>query len=142
MKRILAVAVLGLLLAACGTNESAGDPGPRPTKVEEKHAEQKTTEAVEGAFLEWMSADNDGDCEGVKARVTQPDSIDCEIVEEQAGAWEGLVDDEEYLAQYSKVTITQESATMEIEDHTDEVLVWDLERVDGRWLIVSDADDA
>lgn len=137
MKRMIALVVTALALAACGINDVPETPQETGSGIEEL-----SDEAAQEAFEEWLNAENEGDCALVKSRVTQPDSVDCDLVKEQAGSWANLVDDEGYLAEYTEVTLNNESAVIEVEDHTDEILSWDMERVDGRWLIVTDADDA
>ena len=85
MKRMIALVVTALALAACGINDVPETPQETGSGIEEL-----SDEAAQEAFEEWLNAENEGDCALVKSRVTQPDSVDCDLVKEQAGSSVGF----------------------------------------------------
>lgn len=136
MKRCLVLVCLSWALVACASDSpSSSDPTLAPTSAS---AEARSADAVEAAFEEWVNAENSGDCEAVKSRVTQPDLIDCDEVADREGSWDDFLDMDSL---HYDVSITNDSAVIELSDDQGEQGLWDMQWVDGRWLVVSEADD-
>ena len=135
MKRLLSMVALLVVLSACGT-----DSADRNDKSgADSQGEKRSSAAATAAFEEWYTAMNEGDCAGVKSRVTQPDLIDCDEVLEGKGEWNDL---KVFTTKSLNVTLIDESAVVHLTDKSGEQSRWDMEWVDKRWLLVSDADDA
>ena len=136
MKRCLVLVCLSWALVACGSDSpSQSEPTPTPSP---SSADARSAGAAEAAFGEWMNAENSGDCEVVKSRVTQPDMVDCDEVADREGSWDEFLD---MNSLDFEVSITDDSAVIELSDEQGEQGLWDMQWVDGRWLIVSEADD-
>ncbi len=129
MRAVVSVVVL-LVLVACGASE------PEPAAPASTAARASTTEQAVEAL---MRALEDGDCATVKTVVVRRTEIDCAQVGEASGMLvaEGTDIDE---VRYADGEITGDSATVTItwrDDLPAETI--DLQRVDGRWLVVFDS---
>lgn len=113
--RRLAVALAALaLVAGCGT------------KTADDH------DASE-ALVDYLAAVDDGNCDAVKKVVVDPDSVDCDEVSSSSGLY-----GDELGSLTAKVTDeVDDSAVVTVtwsDDSTDD---YDLQRVDGTWLVIT-----
>lgn len=131
-----------LALTACGQSgqrtEADVEPSEKPSQVVPSE-EPVTASAAEKAAQEWLIAQNEGDCEVYKKRVTQPQEVDCDEVKELKGSWDGVLDFES--AEF-EASVTDVSALIYVRDGSEEFGPWDSIWIDGHWLIVLGADDA
>lgn len=142
MRILLIVVGLTLALTACGQSaqrtETDAEPSENPSLVAPSE-EPVTAIGAEKAAHEWLIAQNEGDCEVYKKRVTQPQEVDCDEVKELKGSWDGVLDFES--AEF-EASVTDVSALIYVRDGSEEFGPWDCVWIDGRWLMVLDADDA
>jgi hypothetical protein len=140
MKRLLGLIVLALFtLTACSV--PSNPPGSGGDKVEETPGVRPTSENAIEALQAYLLASNQGNCEGVKSLVTQPDVVDCDVVAELAGTWADS--DEELTNLEFEAEVVDSAATITTTFSDGEVgrfsFVW---TDDNRWLMVVDAEDS
>lgn len=133
MKLLLAVASL-IVLAACGTSDSGGAE-PSGTPASTAAAPTGAAAAVEQLML----ALDAGDCEAARRLVVTPSELDCDVVVEAEGSF---ADEGNDLADatYSAGPAQGSSTSVTIDwgsGNPNES--YDVEQVDGRWLVVFDS---
>ncbi|MFI5426463.1 hypothetical protein [Aeromicrobium sp. UC242_57] len=135
--RLLLAAMSLVLVAACGTSDSGGGgstESPAPTAP--------TASAASGpaaAVEQPMRALDAGDCDAVKALVVTPSAVDCGDVEAAEGSFadEGTeLDDVTYTAGPSQGTTAKVTIDWGNDNPGES---YDVENVDGTWLVVFDA---
>lgn len=134
MKKLLAVVSL-VVLAACGTSDDPGGKSPRPSSSTTSAAPSGAAGAVE----QLMRALDAGDCPAARKAVLTPAELDCGLVRDSAGSFaeEGNdLADATYTAgptQGSTARVTIDWGSGNPEES------YDVEKVDGRWLVVFDS---
>ncbi|TXJ05255.1 MAG: hypothetical protein E6Q27_06135 [Aeromicrobium sp.] len=140
MKRLLGLILLALFsITACSV--PSNPPGSGGDNVEETPGVRPTAEGAIEAAQAYLLASNQGNCEGVKNLVTQPDAVDCDVVAELAGTW---ADSDEELANLKfEAEVVDSAATITTTFSDGEVgkyaFVW---TDDNTWLMVVDAEDS
>ena len=127
MIRRLAVLSLVFTLVACGDEEPKPEPGAPALNEREQVVDTL------------MRAIDDGDCDRVKEVVLTPSEIDCGSIAESAGtlATEGIDIDKVI---YEAGEIAGDSSTVTITWNKDlPPEPTDVQRVDGKWLVVFDS---
>jgi hypothetical protein len=118
----IAVAATLLVLAACGSEPDQTAPGDAGDAVKQ--------------LLTSLDA---GDCAAVTAIVLTPDAIDCEQIEDLAGAYsDDGVDLDEITVEQGEVIDGSTTVTVDLGVGAQDEQ-WQAERVDGSWRVVFDS---
>lgn len=134
MKRGFVALVAVALLSACGNaNQAEPTPGSESTAPDAASAPL--------AVQAWIEANDVGDCEAVKELVVETGAVDCDEVTSNAGLWSDDITDLATL-DHQVEEVVDTSARVHTTHDGQEIGDWDLEWVDGRWLILLSGDDA
>lgn len=136
MKLLLAAMSL-LLVAACGTGDSS--PGGMSSGPAQTHTATPVVQGPAAAVKELMRALDAGNCDEVRAVVVTPSAIDCGDVEAAAGSFaeEGTdLADVTYQAGPEQGTTSRVTIDWGNENPGES---YDVEKVDGKWLVVFDS---
>lgn len=134
MKRGFLALVAVIMLAACGGANQA-----EPTPETESTAPDAASAPL--AVQAWIEANDAGDCEAVRELVVEADAVDCDEVTSNAGLWSEDIGDLTVL-DHQVEEIADTSARVHTTHDGQEIGDWDLEWVDGRWLVLLSGDDA
>lgn len=133
MKLLLAAASL-IVLAACGASDSGGaEPSGSPSSP------VVTPTGAAAAVEQLMLALDAGDCAAARRLVVTPSELDCDVVRSSEGSFADEGNDladatfsaDDAQGPSTSVTIDWGSA------NPDET--YDVEKIDGRWLVVFDS---
>ena len=131
---LLGLALVGTFsIGACGSPTQSGgvEDAASPTNQTELAAQQ--------TLRSYLLAADAGDCEALKVVVLAPSGVDCDQVREAAGLWSEGDNDLQKLAMKAEITDDSATVTLTWRDGTQDT--WDLQRVEGKWLVM-DADSA
>ncbi|HPU13324.1 MAG TPA: hypothetical protein PLQ19_05995 [Aeromicrobium sp.] len=122
-----------LLVGGCGSaNPSSGAGGSEASA-------SQTELAAQQSLRSYLLAADAGDCDALKVVVLTPRDVDCDQVAEAAGLWsEG---DNDLASLPMAAEVSDESAIVTVTWHDGSKDSWDLQRVEGKWLVL-DADSA
>lgn len=137
MKRAVVVVAL-LLTTACGSSDSPGSAPDRTTSGPTSSAAPIADDPA-GAVESLMRALERGDCESAQDLVVTPSALGCELVDQAAGSFADEGIDLERTT-YTAGPVEDTSTTVTIDwGNGDPHESYDVEQVDGRWLVVFDS---
>lgn len=141
MRSLLAGLALAVTLALGGCADSDSDPEPAPATPSASATDAAASSAAVAAVRTYLRAADAGDCPAVKKVVLLPEQVECSDVRTGAGQWSEDGTDLATVPMSAEVT-GEEDAAVTVTWPSGDDDTWDLQRVDGAWLVVNvDASD-
>ncbi len=118
---LLAIALLGGCADSGSENAAEPDDGAQEAAVQ--------------TLRDHLLAGDEGDCDALRKTVLVPEDVECSDVRAQRGGWSADGTDLSTAPMEAEIADTSATVTVTWADGSEES--WDLESVDGTWLVVN-----